>query len=129
MLEEVRFLLNFKMDSQSPMALILAGQTELWERLKLQSFAAIRQRIDIVCAVGHLDRIQTTEYINTHMAFAGCEKEIFSEGAIDDVYKFSGGIPRLINKACTCSLMYGAQNRKSIIDDRMVKLVIESELS
>lgn len=45
MLEEVRFLLNYKMDSYSPMALILAGQSELWERLKLNAFAAIRQRI------------------------------------------------------------------------------------
>jgi len=129
MLEEVRFLLNYKMDSQSPLALIMAGQTELWDKLKLQSYAAIRQRIDVVCAVGHLDRLQTNEYIGTHLAFAGCNKEIFSDGAIDDVFKFSGGIPRLINKACTCSLMYGAQNKKSIIDDRMVKLVIEHELS
>lgn len=129
MLEEVRFLLNFKMDSQSPMALILAGQTELWDKLKLQSYAAIRQRIDVVCGVGHLDRIQTSEYLKSHMNFAGSEKEIFSEAAIDDIYMFSGGIPRLINKACTCSLMFGAQNRKSIIDDRMVKLVIERELS
>jgi len=129
MLEEVRFLLNYRMDSQSPLALIMAGQTELWDKLRLQSYAAIRQRIDIVCNLGHLDRIQTTEYIGAHMAFAGCDKEIFSEAAIDDVFVFSGGIPRLINKACTCSLIYGAQNRKSIIDDRMVKLVIEHELS
>jgi len=63
------------------------------------------------------------------MAFAGCDKEIFTESAIDDMFKFSGGIPRLINKACTCSLMYGAQNHKTIIDDRMVKLVIDHELS
>ena len=129
MLEEVRFLLNYKMDSQSPMALIMAGQTELWDKLKLQSYAAIRQRIDIVCSVGHLDRIQTAEYIAAHMAYAGCDKDVFSEAAVDDIFGFSGGIPRLINKACTSALMYGAQNRKSIIDDRMVKLVIEHELS
>ncbi|WP_245629150.1 ExeA family protein [Alicyclobacillus shizuokensis] len=49
MLEEVRFLLNFRMDAQSPMALILVGQSELWERLNLQAYAAIRQRIDIQC--------------------------------------------------------------------------------
>ena len=41
MLEEVRFLLNFKMDSQSPMALILVGQTELWDKLKLQSYLSL----------------------------------------------------------------------------------------
>ena len=43
MLEELRFLLNMKMDSQSPMALILVGQSELWDRLGLQAYAAIRQ--------------------------------------------------------------------------------------
>ena len=129
MLEEVRFLLNFKMDSQSPMALILAGQTELREKLQLQAYAAIRQRIDISCGVGHLDKPQTAEYIKAHMEYAGCEKDIFSDAAIDDIFQFSGGIPRLINKTCHCSLIYGSQNRKSIIDDRMIKIVIESELS
>ena len=129
MLEEIRFLLNFKMDSQSPMALILAGQSELWEKFKLQSYAAIRQRIDVQCAIGHMDSIQTTEYIQSHLAFAGCEKAIFSDAAIDDIFQFSSGIFRLVNKACTSSLIYGAQNRKSIIDDRMAKLVIECELN
>jgi type II secretory pathway predicted ATPase ExeA len=129
MLEEIRFLLNFKMDSQSPMALILAGQTELWEKLKLQSYAAIRQRIDVQCGIGHMDRHQTSEYIKTHLDYAGCEKDIFTDAAIDDIFQFSSGISRLVNKACTSSLIYGAQNRKSIIDDRMAKLVIECELN
>lgn len=42
MLEKVRLLLNFKMDAQSPVALILLSRNELWQRLKLQSYAAIR---------------------------------------------------------------------------------------
>lgn len=128
MLEEVRFLLNIKMDSQSPMALILSGQSELWDKLKLQSFAAIRQRIDIQCCVGKLDKAQTVAYIKMHLSFAGCDKDILSDAAIDDIFQFSSGIPRLVNKVCVAALLYGAQNRKSIIDDRMVKLVIESEL-
>jgi type II secretory pathway predicted ATPase ExeA len=130
MLEETRFLLNYRMDSESPLSLILSGQNELWDdKLKLQSYAAIRQRIDVQCAVGHMDRHQTGEYIKAHMDYAGCQKDIFSDAAIDDIYQFSSGIPRLINKACTSSLLYGAQNRKNIIDDRMAKLVIECELS
>ena len=149
MLEEIRFLLNFKMDSQSPhdfrfaktrpktwragifrslMALILSGQTELWDKLKLQSYAAIRQRIDIPCILTRLDRSRTTEYITAQLAFAGTDKELFTEAAIDEVFKFSSGIPRLINKACSESLMFGAQNRKTILDDRMVKIVVEQEL-
>lgn len=53
MLEEVRFLLNFQMDAQSRMALILIGQSELWDRLRLQAYAAIRQRIDLQCKLPH----------------------------------------------------------------------------
>lgn len=129
MLEEIRFLLNFRMDSQSPLALILAGELKLREKLKLQSFAAIRQRIDIQVGIGHMDRNQTGEYIKSHMSYAGCDKDIFTDAAIDNIFQYSSGIPRVINKACTGSLIYGAQNRKTIIDDRMVGLVIECELS
>jgi type II secretory pathway predicted ATPase ExeA len=128
MLEEIRFLLNYKMDSVSPMALILSGQLELKHKLRLQSYAAIRQRIDIQCGVGHMDRAQTCGYIRTHLDYADCGKDIFSDAAIDSIFQFASGIPRLVNKACTASLIYGAQNRKNIIDDRMVGLVIECEL-
>ena len=128
MLEEIRFLMNFKMDSQSPMALILCGQTELWDKLELHSYAAIRQRIDIRCIVARLDRSKTEEYISSHLAFAGADRDMFTEAAIDEIFNFSGGIPRQINKACTESLIYGAQNRKTILDDRMVKMIVEQEL-
>src|SRR5690606_9932958 len=129
MLEEVRFLLNFKMDAQSPMALILVGQSELWERLHLQAYAAIRQRIDLQCKLPHYDRAQTGAYIGRHMAYAGADRDVFTDGAIDDVYRFSSGAARLINKLCTHCLIYGAQNKHRIIDDHMVKRVIQGELS
>ncbi|HML87759.1 MAG TPA: ATP-binding protein [Methylomusa anaerophila] len=77
MLEEVRFLLNFRMDAQSPMALILVGQMELWERLQLQAYAAIRQRIDLQCKLSYYDRAQVGEYINQHLSFAGAAIRFF----------------------------------------------------
>lgn len=128
MLEEVRFLLNFKMDAASPMALILVGQNELWERLKLQSYSAIRQRIDLMCKMSHYDRSQVGEYINRHLSYAEATRDIFSEAAIDEVYKYSSGTARLINKACTHCLVYGSQNGNRIIDDHIVKRVIQGEL-
>lgn len=129
MLEEVRFLLNFRMDAQSPMALILVGQSELWEKLSLQAYAAIRQRIDLQCKLPHYDRAQTGDYVKRHLAYAGCEQAIFSDGAIDDIYRYAGGSARLINKVATHSLIYGAQNGRRILDDHMVKHVIEGELA
>jgi len=129
MLEEVRFLLNFKMDAQSPMALILVGQSELWDRLGLQAYAAIRQRIDLQCKLAHYDRSQTGAYIARHMSYAGSEHDVFTEAAIDDIFRFSSGAARLINKVCTHSLIYGSQNKHRIIDDHMIKRVIQGELS
>ncbi|MEA4900488.1 ExeA family protein [Desulfitobacterium sp.] len=129
MLEEVRFLLNTNMDAQSPMALILVGQSELWDRLQLQSYAAIRQRIDLQCKLTHYDRAEVEMYIKRHLNYAGASHDIFSDGATDEIYRFSSGTARLINKICTHCLMYGAQNGHRIIDDHMVKRVIEGELS
>ncbi len=128
MLEEVRFLLNCRMDSQSPMALILVGQSELRDRFKLQAYAAIRQRIDLQCRLAHYDRSQVEGYIRQHLAYAGAEHDIFSDGAIEAIYSYSSGAARLVNKACTHCLIYGAQNGRRIIDDHMVKLVIDGEM-
>ncbi len=129
MLEEVRFLLNFKMDAESLMTLILVGQSELWERLQMQSYAAIRQRIDLQFKIPYLDRAQVGEYIKRHLAYAGADHDIFSDSAVNEVFRFSSGAARLVNKVCTHCLLYGAQNGRRIIDDHMVKLVIQGELS
>ena len=128
-LEEFRFMLNYKFDSMSPMALILVGQTELWEsKLKLQKYTAIRQRVDMFCTLPHLDRSDTERYIASHMAYAGCRQEVFTEKALDEIYKASAGIPRMINRVCEKTLMYAYQNQKRLIDDHMVRFVVEHEM-
>ncbi|SFM11869.1 ExeA family protein [Salibacterium qingdaonense] len=127
MLEEVRFLLNVQMDAMSPMALILVGQSELWDRLKLQSFAAIRQRIDLQYQLPHYDRSEVEGYIKTSLTYAGNQADIFSDAAIEEIHQYTNGTPRLINKVCTHCLMYGSQSGHRIIDDHMVKDVITGE--
>jgi type II secretory pathway predicted ATPase ExeA len=117
------------MDAESPMALILVGQSELWNRLRLQSFSAIRQRIDLQCKLPHYDRAQVAEYIRQHLTEVRAQSDIFTDAAIDEIFQFSNGTPRLINKVCTHCLIYGAQNEQRLIDDHMVKLVIDGELS
>lgn len=66
-IEEFHFLLNYRFDSESPMALVLVGQTELWEdKLRLKRYDAVRQRIDINCVLPHLNRAET-ENISSHI--------------------------------------------------------------
>lgn len=128
-IEEFRFLLNYRFDSMSPMALILVGQNELWdEKLRLRRYAAVRQRIDINCVLPPLDRAETEQYISSHLTYAGCRQEIFTSRAIDEVYRISGGIPRMVNRICEKSLMYGCQQRKRLIDDHAVTYVAKHEM-
>ena len=75
-IEEFRFMLNYHFDSESPMALVLVGQTELWDKLKLQRYAAVRQRIDVNCVLRHLDRSETEEYILSHLRYAGGREDL-----------------------------------------------------
>ena len=127
-LEEIRFLLNYRMDSMNPMALILVGQNELWDKLKLQRYAAVRQRIDLKCELPQLDRSQLEAYIAAHLRYAGCSQEIFTDTALDEIYTYSNGAPRAINKVCTHSLICAANRGKKLIDEHLVKTVIAGEL-
>jgi type II secretory pathway predicted ATPase ExeA len=129
MLEEVRFLLNTEMDSISPLALVLAGQSELRERLGLQAQTAIRQRINIVCQAPYFDRSETGGYIRHQINQAGGKSEIFSEAAVEMIHCFTGGVARLINNICTHCLIYGAQNGQRIIDDHVTQRILEGEVA
>lgn len=129
-LEEFRFLLNYRFDSMSPMALILVGQTELWqEKLRLQRYSAIRQRIDMNCVIPHLDRAETEQYIRAHLNYAGCTQELFTSKALDVITKESAGIPRMVNRICEKALMYAFQQQHRLIDDYMVSFVVENEIA
>lgn len=129
-IEEFRFLLNYRFDSMSPMALILVGQTELWDdKLRLKRYAAVRQRIDINCVLPHLDRAETEKYIRSHLDYAEVgDRELFSRRAVDEIYRISSGIPRLINRVCEKCLMYGYQQQLRIIDDQDVIYVSSHEM-
>ena len=127
-IEEFRFLLNYRYDSMSPMALILAGQSELWDKLRLQRYAAVKQRIDINCVLPHLDRAETECYVRSHLDYAGGKKEIFTDRAMDEIYKQSAGTMRVINRICDRSLMYAFQQNKRLIDEHLVHYIVENEL-
>lgn len=129
-IEEFRFLLNYRYDSESPMALILVGQSELWDdKLRLKRYAAVRQRIDINCVLPHLDRAESEKYIQSHLTYSGVkDRELFSRRAVDEIFRISSGIPRLINRVCEKALMYGSQQELRIIDDQDILYVSEHEM-
>jgi len=129
MLEETRFLLNYKMDSQNPMSLLVVGQSDLRVNLSKEVFEPITQRIDFRFKIPAMDLTQTHEYINKHMAYAGESRQIFSDGAVKRIFSYANGIPRKINKVCYLSLMAAAQRQSRNIEDSLVAFVIDQELT
>lgn len=95
------------------------------QKLKLQAYEAIRQRMDMNIVLWRLDRAEAGKYIAAHMAYAGAEKEIFTSGAEDEVYKISAGIPRMINRVCEKTLMYACWQQKQLLDEHMVRFVAD----
>ena len=130
MLTEIRFLLNFNMDSHSPMALILVGQSEIRDILKRQAYEAISQRIDLRCHIPALDRAQTADYISAHLVFASdSSPNIFTDDAVSAIFEFSAGLPRKINRLASMALLHASQVDKRLIDHHMIALIIDNELS
>jgi len=127
-LEEIRFVLNTDMDSANPMGLVLVGQTELWDKLRMQAYAAIRGRIDIKCELPGMDRSEISAYIKTHLSYAGVTQDIFTDEAEEELYRYSGGSARAVNKAATHCLMHSAQIGKKLISGETAKRVVEAEL-
>ena len=127
MLEEIRFLINFNMDSMSPLSLILVGQPELRETLRLKTMEAISQRVSVRFHMDGLTREGTVDYILTNLKVAGAEHAIFTDSAVNEIFQFTVGIPRKINNLCEKCLLDGFIQEKKLIDEIMVKRVIKNE--
>lgn len=127
MLEEIRFLLNLRMDSYSALSLILVGQTELRETLKLQANKAISQRVDMRFHLQALSKEETIAYIANHLATVKAPGEIFTQAAVGVIHEYCEGIPRQVNKVATACLMSAPGQNQKLIDDHLVRVVIESE--
>ena len=129
MLEEIRFLTNFRMDSYTPMSLMLLGQPELRRILQMQIYEAITQRVNVRFHLPGMDLGETTGYIDHHLKIAGVQNQLFTEDAYEVVHEYCGGIARKVNNVCTACLLDAFAQRKNLIDDRMVKVVLENEFT
>lgn len=124
MINEFRFVINFDVDSRSPLALILTGQPELRDRLKLRVLRAIEQRINVRFHLNGLSEEETKKYIFHSLQKAGGTHMFFSDDAVKAIYVHSNGIPRLINSICTDCLVDAVTREQHTIDATTVARVI-----
>ncbi|CAG0997144.1 hypothetical protein ANAEL_02674 [Anaerolineales bacterium] len=125
LLEEVRLLSNLETDKSKLIQIILVGQPELRRTLADERLRQLRQRICISCHIEHLSKEEVEEYIFHRLEKAGNRSAVeFGEGAIDLIYLFSRGVPRLINIICDFLLLSAFVEEKKVICTDLVKEVI-----
>lgn len=124
LLEELRLFTNFKIDSQSPLNLILSGQPDLKRIIRLHSLEALFQRITFHYHLTGLERTEVKQYVTHHLAAAGRTATIFSDAVIDEIYQHAKGIPRIINTLCYDCLLEIAQDNKNLVELPILEKVL-----
>jgi general secretion pathway protein A len=121
-LEEVRLLTNLETSTDKLLQIVLSGQPELEDKLKLPELRQLRQRIMLRCKTTPLTKEQTHDYILRRLKIAGAgEAPIFSPEAMDAVHIYSLGIPRVVNLLCEHSLVNAYVDQQRPIKSKVVE--------
>lgn len=127
LLEQIRMISNLETESDKLIQIILAGQPELNTLLARHDLRQLNQRITVRCYLKSMNREDTAAYIKHRLRVAGSRiPKIFSDEAVDRIYKYSGGVPRLINGACEHSLVFAWTKEELSVTGGMAKEVVKS---
>ncbi len=130
MLNEIRFMLNYKMDSEYPFALIISATSEIWGRLRHESFRSTLNRINIECRIAPFTAEETAKYIAHQVLHAGYREKLFEDEAASKIFKASKGVASVINRICTNAILLVAQLEEiDTVDENVVNNVIGLEIS
>jgi type II secretory pathway predicted ATPase ExeA len=120
-LEELRMLSNINSGKDQVLQVILAGQPGLRDNLRDPRLEQFAQRISVDYNLEPLNQDETREYIRHRLGIAGGSPGIFDDAACDAVFRYSDGIPRLVNLLCDTALVYGYAEQAPCIDARLVE--------
>ncbi|GMQ83743.1 MAG: hypothetical protein BMS9Abin06_0482 [Gammaproteobacteria bacterium] len=126
-LEELRMLSNVNSERDLVLQIILVGQQQLRDRLQQPQLEQFSQRIALSYHLQALNLDETCRYIQHRVSHAGGKSGLFSTDACRAVYRLSGGIPRLINRFCDLSLVYGCTAESAVISAELVDRVGEDQ--
>jgi general secretion pathway protein A len=104
-LEQVRLLTNLETNTQKLLQIILIGQPELRELLSRNELRQLAQRITGRYHLNPLSHDETIAYVRHRLRVAGATSDIFAHRALNEVFRLSGGVPRVINVICDRSLL------------------------
>lgn len=116
-LEEIRMLSGIETHKEKVLRIILAGQPELKQTLESPGLKQLLQRVRLRFHIGPLDRRESREYVERRLKIAGRAKnDLFADDSFDVIFRFSGGVPRLINTLCDTALLCAFADEKETLD-------------
>lgn len=125
LLEEIRMLSNLETGKRKLLQIILVGQPELRDRLCDPALEQLRQRITVNYHLPPLSPEETEAYVRHRLAVAGGNGQpSFSEEALDEIHKATGGVPRRINVLCDAVLLAGFVDERTEFDGEAVRAVV-----
>jgi general secretion pathway protein A len=120
-LEQVRLLTNLETETQKLLQIILIGQPELRELLARNDLRQLAQRITARFHLDPLSREETCAYVQHRLRIAGATSEIFTRRALAEVYRVSGGVPRVVNILCDRALLGAYTEDEHQVTRRLVR--------
>jgi general secretion pathway protein A len=126
-LEEIRMLSNLDADNERLLQIILVGQPSLRGNLRRKELRQLLQRVEVSYHLKPLDRAEIQEYIYCRLDTAGAnDPNLFTKSAIEAIFDYTKGIPRLINLICHRCLVYGFADSRKKINQDLLEQVLES---
>ncbi|MCK4236542.1 MAG: XrtA-associated ATPase [Candidatus Krumholzibacteria bacterium] len=122
-LEELRMLSNLETRDRKLLQIMLVGQPELEAILNMNEMRQLRQRIPGICRVSILNRDEVEHYVKHRLDIAGGTNggPHFTEDSFEEIYHYTGGIPRLINILCDRVLLVGYVSNTRTINGRIIR--------
>ncbi len=121
LLEQVRLLSNLETDNRKLLQIVLMGQPELRDRLNNPRLRQLRQRITVRYHLLPLSRFEVMQYVQHRLEVSGASgSPYFTRPAFWRVYRYSKGVPRLVNAVCDKALLAGFVQQRERIDFNMV---------
>ena len=120
-LEQVRLLTNLETETQKLLQIILIGQPELRKLLAREDLRQIAQRITARFHLDPLSREETYAYVRHRLRVAGATTDIFTHAALRELYRVSGGVPRVINIVCDRALLGAYTQELHLVPGALVR--------
>lgn len=119
-LQGLRRVVNFAMDTTAPLALLLVGHTELRRKLALQPLEALRDRVTMAFHLPPFTAAETADYLQHQLRHVGIDRPVFTETALHAAQDWAQGRPRRINTWARACLLAAFVAQQPIVDDGVV---------